>query len=63
MRTEEAEGVIIAGLEKFGYNGKDFTYTIITHEHTDHFEGVAYFQKRFNHYMYASKTAWIAMAW
>ena len=59
---EEAEGVIIPGLKKFGYTGKDVKHIIVTHEHTDHFGGVAYFQQRFNPYVYASEVAWGAMA-
>ncbi|PVI00652.1 Metallo-hydrolase/oxidoreductase [Periconia macrospinosa] len=59
---EEAEKVIIPGLESFGYSGRDVKSIVITHEHTDHFGGLAYFQKHFNPYVYASETTWVAMA-
>lgn len=59
---EEAEAVIIPGLAHFGYTGEDVKHIIITHEHSDHFGGAAYFQRRFNPYVYASETAWKTMA-
>lgn len=59
---KEAEQIILPGLEKFGYKGSDIKTILITHEHTDHFGGLAYLQKRFNPVVYASETAWKAMA-
>lgn len=59
---EEAGSILLPGLEEFGYSRDDIKHIIITHEHTDHFGGLAYLQKRFNPIVYASQTAWIAMA-
>lgn len=58
----EVDTILLPGLEKLGYSGSDIKHVIITHEHTDHFGGLATLQKRFNPIVYTSKTAWVAMA-
>ena len=44
--TQEAEGVIEAGLRKVGLDSANVKYAIIGHGHFDHFGGAAYFQDK-----------------
>ncbi|PSN74479.1 Metallo-hydrolase/oxidoreductase [Corynespora cassiicola Philippines] len=59
---EEAEAIILPGLEKHGYTGADIKWVIITHEHFDHYAGTRFLQERFEPFVYASEDAWITMA-
>lgn len=60
--AEEAENIIIPGIEKFGYSGKDIKYVLISHEHFDHYGGAKYLQDKYNIPIMASAKAWAAMA-
>ncbi|KAJ4319806.1 hypothetical protein N0V84_006187 [Fusarium piperis] len=59
--AEEAEKVIIPGLNAFGYTARDIKALVITHEHFDHYGGAAWFQDTFNAPVYASSAAWVGM--
>lgn len=59
---DEAEQVIIPGLQAFGYEGTDVKALIITHEHFDHYGGALWLQQTYNITVYASKLAWEALA-
>ncbi|KAF9872019.1 hypothetical protein CkaCkLH20_10651 [Colletotrichum karsti] len=56
--AEEAEKILIPGLEAFGFSGNDIKHLIITHEHFDHYGGVRYLQDTYGPATYASAPAW-----
>ncbi|KAH7165265.1 beta-lactamase-like protein, partial [Dactylonectria macrodidyma] len=60
--ADEAERVIIPGLQAFGYEGTDVKALIITHEHFDHYGGALWLQQTYNVTVYASEQAWEALA-
>ncbi|KAH7028944.1 beta-lactamase-like protein [Microdochium trichocladiopsis] len=57
----EAENIILPGLAKFGFTGKDIKYVFISHEHFDHYGGAKYLQDNFDPIIVASKDTWAAM--
>lgn len=59
--AEEAEQILIPGLQRFGYDGSDIVALIITHEHFDHYGGALWLQDTYNTTTYASELAWEAM--
>ncbi|KAK7397690.1 hypothetical protein QQX98_012941 [Neonectria punicea] len=59
---DEAERVIIPGLQAFGYEGSDVKALIITHEHFDHYGGALWLQETYNITVYASELAWEAFS-
>ncbi|KAM5343751.1 hypothetical protein ACJ41O_012288 [Fusarium nematophilum] len=59
--AEEAQRVIVPGLEAFGYTPRDIKALVITHEHFDHYGGAAWFQETYDTPIYASKAAWSGM--
>lgn len=59
--AEEAERIIIPGIEKFGYSGDDIKYVLLSHEHFDHYGGARYLQEKYNAPVLASANAWEAM--
>ncbi|KAI9172720.1 hypothetical protein HJFPF1_02233 [Paramyrothecium foliicola] len=60
--ADEAEKVLIPGLQSFGYEGSDVKALIITHEHLDHFGGALYLQETFGIPVYATEPAWKTLA-
>ncbi|KAH8596040.1 beta-lactamase-like protein [Bisporella sp. PMI_857] len=58
---EEAENIIIPGIESFGYSGEDIKYVVITHEHGDHYNGARWLQEKYNPTVLASQPAWETM--
>ncbi|KAF7188832.1 Hydroxyacylglutathione hydrolase 2, mitochondrial [Pseudocercospora fuligena] len=59
--AEEAEQILIPGLQHFGYDGSDIAALIITHEHFDHYGGALWLQDTYNTTTFASELAWEAM--
>ncbi|KAK4624618.1 hypothetical protein CLAFUW4_05324 [Fulvia fulva] len=59
--AEEAEQILISGLQAFGYNGSDIVAVVITHEHFDHYGGALWLQDTYDAPVYASELAWQAM--
>ncbi|KAK4499231.1 hypothetical protein PRZ48_009744 [Zasmidium cellare] len=59
--AEEAEQILIPGLQTFGFTGEDIAAVIITHEHFDHYGGARWLQDTFSSPVYASEEAWQAM--
>lgn len=59
--AEEAERILIPGIETFGFTGHDIVAVIITHEHFDHYGGARWLQDTFSAPVYASELAWQAM--
>jgi metal-dependent hydrolase (beta-lactamase superfamily II) len=60
--VEQAERIIVPGLQAFGYEPTDLKAVFITHEHFDHFGGARWLQDTYNIPTYASATAWDNMA-
>lgn len=60
---EEAEKVIIPGLQSFGYSGHDIKALVITHEHGNHYGGAPWLQTEFGESMnvYCSELCWMGM--
>ncbi|KAJ0336695.1 hypothetical protein COL154_013399 [Colletotrichum chrysophilum] len=56
--AEEAEKILVPGLEALGFSGSDIKHLIITHEHFDHYGGARYLQDTYNPSTYASAPAW-----
>lgn len=59
--AQEAEQILIPGLQSFGYTGNDIAALIITHEHFDHYGGARWLQETYNTTVYASDAAWQSM--
>jgi metallo-beta-lactamase class B len=55
---EEAEKILIPGLEKAGLNPKDIRYVIIGHGHFDHFGGTPYLQRVYKPRVLMSGADW-----
>ncbi|MCA0851391.1 MBL fold metallo-hydrolase [Salipiger thiooxidans] len=62
ITPEQAETIIIPGLEAMGYSGEDISHVVINHEHRDHYGGAAWLQENFGAEIVASDLAWTAMA-
>ena len=60
--AEEAERIIVPGLQAFGFEPTDVKAIFITHEHFDHFGGARWLQDTYNIPTYASEVAWDNMA-
>lgn len=59
---EQAERVLVPGLENFGYEGTDVKALIITHEHIDHYGGAKWLQETFDMPVYCSEKCWEGLA-
>ncbi|CAH0057539.1 unnamed protein product [Clonostachys solani] len=59
---DEAERIIIPGLQTFGYDGSDVKALIITHEHVDHFGGAGWLQETYGIPVYATEECWDILA-
>jgi hypothetical protein len=59
---DEAERVMVPGLEAFGYSGSDVKALIITHEHIDHYGGAGWLQEQFGMSVYCSSECWDVLA-
>jgi hypothetical protein len=55
---DEAERILVPGIEAFGYNPADVKALLITHEHFDHYGGSQYMQQTYGIPIYASEIAW-----
>lgn len=60
--ADEARELIIAGIQKFGFEGADIKAAIITHEHADHYGGARWLQETFDTPIYMSEVAWDGLA-
>jgi hypothetical protein len=60
--ADEARELIIAGIQKFGFEGADIKAAIITHEHADHYGGARWLQEAFSTPVYMSEVAWDGLA-
>lgn len=56
--ADEAQHILIPGIESLGYTGHDIKALFITHEHFDHFGGARYIQDTYGTPIYASDIAW-----
>lgn len=59
---DEAKELIVAGIQKFGFEGPDIKAAIITHEHADHYGGARWLQETFGTPVYMSEIAWDGLA-
>lgn len=59
--AEEAEEILIPGLESFGYTGEDIKALIISHEHIDHYGGALWLQETYGMSVYCSEECWEGM--
>jgi metallo-beta-lactamase class B len=57
----DAEGIIVRGVESFGFKGEDIKWVLITHEHGDHFNGARWLQDTYNPAFIASDATWKGM--
>ncbi|KAF6833214.1 beta-lactamase domain protein [Colletotrichum plurivorum] len=60
--AEEAEKILVPGLEALGFFGADIKHLVITHEHFDHYGGAKYIQDTYKPAVYASAPAWETLA-
>lgn len=60
--ADEAREIIVAGIQKFGFEGADIKAVIVTHEHADHYGGARWLQETFDTPVYMSEIAWDALA-
>jgi len=60
--ADEAREVIVAGIQKFGFEGTDIKAVIVTHEHADHYGGARWLQETFDTPVYMTKIAWDDLA-
>lgn len=54
----DAENVIIPGIEKLGLDPESIKYVIITHGHSDHFGSARYFEDKYGAEIFISKSDW-----
>lgn len=56
--ADEARELIVAGIQKFGFDGSDIKAVIVTHEHADHYGGALWLQETYDVPVYMSEAAW-----
>jgi metallo-beta-lactamase class B len=60
--ADEARELIIAGIQKFGFEGSDIKAVLVSHEHADHYGGACWLQETFDTSVYMSEVAWDGLA-
>jgi metallo-beta-lactamase class B len=60
--ADEAREILIAGIQKFGFEGTDIKAVLVTHEHADHYGGALWLQETFDVPVYMSEIAWDGLA-
>jgi len=58
FNQDQAEQVVVAGLQQLGLKPTDLKHVIITHAHGDHYGGARYLQERFGAKIWLSATDW-----
>ena len=56
--AEEAQRILVPGIEAFGYKPEDVKALFVTHEHFDRYGGSLYLQSTYGTPIYANEIAW-----